>query len=89
MLSPVNLKLANMNFAPINKTKHRLLSLSLTREFGLRLANGQPLSKIIVKTNKLSFFWVFYIKSDDQKAIYFNYFSFPPCRNAFFLYYDL
>lgn len=41
--------------------------------------------KIIVKTNKLSFFWVFYIKSDDQKAIYFNYFSFPPCRNAFFV----
>lgn len=74
-----------MNFASINKTKHRLFSLSLTRESGLRLANGQPLSKITVKSNKLSFFWVFYIKSDDQKAIYFNYFSFPPCRNAFSL----
>lgn len=85
MLFPVKLKLANMNFAPINKTKLRLLSLSLTREIGLTLANGQRLSKIIVKTNKLSFFWVFYIKSDDQKAIYFNYFRFPPCRNAYFV----
>lgn len=38
-----------MNFAPINKTKHRLFSLSLTRQFGLRLANGQLLSKLQLK----------------------------------------
>lgn len=83
MLSPENLIATEYEscFHQQNKTQ-TLWALSHQRVWSQTGQWPVPV-KITVKTNKLSFFWVFYIKLDDQKAIYLNYFSFLPCGIAF------
>lgn len=50
MLSPIKWTAKEYDSWFNQKTKHRLFRLSLTREFGLRLASGQLLSKLQLKS---------------------------------------
>ena len=70
-------------------TKQNTVSIaSLTREFGLRLANGQPLSKIMVKTNKRSSS-AFSTSSQMTKKQYTSTILVSPPAEMSFLFYDL
>lgn len=62
------------------KTKHRLFRFSLTREFGLRLASGQLLSKLQLKSINCHSYEFSTLRQMTKKMtkIYLNYFSFSP-----------
>lgn len=87
MLSPIKWIAKEYESWFNQKTKHRLFRLSLTREFGLRLASGQLLSKLQLKSINCHSYEFSTSRQMTKKAIYLNYFSFSPKMP--FLYYDL